>query len=147
MGVFRHHLGQPVGEGSGNRTGKRHQLRGLVAGAAEHHALVSRAAHLVIGSQSNVRGLGVNPALDLHRIGAEAILRPGVADVPDHLTGNGFIVHRRTGGNLAGNATKVRGHQGFTSYPGIGVLGQAGVQNAVRNPVGHLVRVAGCHTF
>ena len=57
VGVFRHHLGQPVGEGSGNRTGKRHQLRGLVAGAAEHHALVSRAAHLVIGSQSNVRGL------------------------------------------------------------------------------------------
>ena len=143
VGVLRHHLRQAVGQGTRDRTGQRHQLRGLVAGATKHHPLIASAAHLIVGPQGDVRRLGVNPALNLRRVGTEALIRPGIANVPDHLTGNGLVVHQSIGGDLPGDAAEICGYQRLTSHPGVGILRQAGVQNAVRNPIGHLVRVAG----
>ena len=41
----------------GQADGQRHQLGRLVAGVAEHHALVARTGHVVVGAQRNVGAL------------------------------------------------------------------------------------------
>ena len=46
------HLGQALGQLVGQADGHGHQLRGLVAGITEHHALVAGTAHLVVGAQA-----------------------------------------------------------------------------------------------
>ena len=160
--VLRRHLGfavgteqvvaadagsQPVGQGPGHGGRQGHQLLGLGAGTAEHHALVSGAAYLVIGAQGDVGRLGVNPALDFHGVGVKAALRVHIADFPDHLPGNGRIVHLGRGGNLAADEAEVGGDHGFAGYPGVGVLSQAGIQDGIGDSVCHLVRVAAGNTF
>ena len=50
------HLGQLLGQLVSQADGHGHQLRGLIAGIAEHHALVTGTAHLVVGT-SAISGL------------------------------------------------------------------------------------------
>ena len=50
------HLSQLLGQLVGQADGHGHQLRGLIAGIAEHHALVTGTAHLVVGA-SAISGL------------------------------------------------------------------------------------------
>ena len=59
-------LGQTVAQSPGQSHRQGHQFGGLGAGTAEHHALVAGTAHFVVGAQSNISGLGVDTALDLH---------------------------------------------------------------------------------
>ena len=54
------HLGQAAGQLVGQADGQGHPLGGLVAGIAEHHALVAGAAHLVVGAQGDVGALAVD---------------------------------------------------------------------------------------
>ena len=139
--------GEPVGKSPGHGGRQGHQLLGLGAGTAEHHALVSCAAYLVVGAQGNVGRLGMNPALDFHGIGIKAALRVHIADFPDHLPGYRRVVHLGTGGNLAADEAEVGGDHGFAGYPGIRVLGKAGIQDGIGDGVCHLVRVAAGNTF
>ena len=80
--------------------------------------------------------------LDLHRVGIEAVAGVHIADFTDGLAGDGGIVHHRLGGDLAADQAKVRGDHGLAGHTGIGVLGQAGIQDGVGNRVGYLVGVA-----
>ena len=140
-------LGEPVAQGAAQGSRQRHQLRGLGAGTAEHHALVTGTAHLIVGTQSNVCGLGVDAALDLHGVGIETVPLPGVTDGTDGFPGNGIIVHLGLGGDLTADQAEVGGDHGLAGHAGAGVLSQAGIQNGIGNGVGNLVGVAIGNTF
>ena len=86
---LRHPAAELVGQGDG----QGHQLRRLVAGVAEHHALVAGAvAQLAVGAllvlqglvhpQGDVGGLLVDVGDDAAGVAVKAVLGPVVADVP-----------------------------------------------------------------
>jgi len=70
----------------GEMDGRRHQIRGLAAGKAEHDALVAGAFVLVAGgidALGDVHRLLVDEALDMRMLPVEALLF--VADVLDRV--------------------------------------------------------------
>ena len=140
-------LGQAAAKGAAECGRQGHQLRGLGAGAAEHHALISRAANLVVGSQGNVGGLSVDAALNFHRVSIEAVAGVDIADPADGLPGNGGVVNSGLRGNLAADDAEIRGDHSLAGHAGMGVLGKAGVQNGVGDGVRHLIGVAVGNTF
>ena len=140
-------LGQAAAQGAAEGCGQGHQFRGLGAGAAEHHALIARAADLVVGSQRNIGGLGVDAALNFHRVGVEAVARIHIADLPDGLPGNGSVVNGSFRGDLAADDAEICGDHGLAGHAGVRILGKAGVQNGVGDGVRHLVGVAVGNTF
>ena len=84
----------------------------------------------------------MDPALKLYRIGAKTILRPGIAYVADHLPRNGLIINICFCGNFTADTAKIGRHQRFTGHPGIRILRQACIQNAVGDSVRHFIRMA-----
>ena len=140
-------LGQAAAQGAAEGCGQGHQLRRLGAGAAEHHALIARAADLVVGSQRNIGGLGVDAALNFHRVGVEAVAGVDIADLPDGLPGNGSVVNGSFRGDLAADDAEIRGDHSLAGHAGMGVLRKAGVQNGVGDGVRYFVRVSVGDTF
>src|SRR5699024_4699646 len=65
------HLGQAFGQFVGQADGQRHQFGGLVAGVAEHHALVAGAGDFVVGAQRDVGALAVDVGGDAAGVGGQ----------------------------------------------------------------------------
>ena len=139
-------LGEPLGQLLGQRQRQRHQLRRLVAGIAEHHALVAGAvAQLAVGSflvlqglvhaQGDVGGLLINGGDDATGIAVKAVFAPVIADVPDHFPGDLGDVHVAVGGDLAHDVDQSGADRGLAGHPAIGIL----LQDRVQNSVGDLV--------
>ncbi len=92
-------LGQPPGNLVGQRDGKRHQLRSLPAGIADHHPLVTSASHVLlsaIGSRATFKR-GRDPGRNLGALllerhdhgagaGVEAMTGMRVADLCQHFS-------------------------------------------------------------
>ena len=102
--------GQPVGHGDGHR----HELVGVAAGEAEHHALVAGAelVEVVVGVALTMLEGVVHAARDVGRLlldgghhaaglAVEPELRVRVADVDDRAAHDARDVHPRLGGDLA----------------------------------------------
>ena len=140
-------LGQSAAQRPAQGGGQGHELLGLGTGTAEHHALISRAAHFVICAQGNVRGLGMNPAFHLNAVRVKAVPGIGIADFPDGIPSHLGVVHLGFGGDLAANDAEVRGDHGLAGHPGAGILRQTGIQDGIGDGVGNLVRVAVGYTF
>jgi len=106
----------------------RHVLRGLVAGVAEHQALIARAL-IEVEALAFVHALRdvlrLLTVLDEHgrTVGVEADLRVGVADALDGLARDARIVHPRVGGDLACKHDEVVLHERLGRDPGAGLLG------------------------
>ena len=83
----------------------------------------------------------MNPALDFHGIGIEAVAGIDIADPADGLPGNFLVVDNRFRGNLAADDAEVCGDHRLAGHPGVRVLGKAGIQNRVGDGVGDLVGV------
>ncbi len=128
-------LDQPVRE----HDRQRHQLLGLVAGVAEHEALVAGAAG--VHAHGDVRRLLVDRGHDRARLVVEAELGAGVADVLDGLTHGLGEVDVGLGGDLAGDDGQAGGDQRLAGHPAVGILGEDGVQDRIRDLVGDLVGV------
>ena len=145
------HLGQAHRQLVGQGQGQGHQLGGLIAGIAEHHALVAGAVvqtvvllalfHLqaLVHAHGDVGGLLVDGGDDGAGVAVKAELGPVIADVPHHLAGDLGDVHIAGGGDLAHHMDQAGGHRGLAGHPGLGVLGQDGVQHRVRDLVADLV--------
>ena len=121
------------------RNGHGHFLRGLVAGVAEHHALVPGAAHLVVGAQGDVGGLLVDAGDDAAGVAVEAVLGPVIADVPHHIPDDLGDVHIALGTDLAHHVDKTGGHGGLAGHTAVGVVFQDGVQHRVGDLVADLI--------
>ena len=126
--------------GQGNR--QRHLLGCLVTGIAEHHALVTRSADLVIRSERDVSGLLVDIDNNATGIAVETVLGPIVSDVADHTAGNLLDVYVTVGADLAHDVHETGGRCGLTGYTSVGILFQDGIQHRVRNLVADLVRMS-----
>ena len=133
------HLGQTLGQLVGQADGHGHQLRGLVAGITEHHALVAGAAHLVVGAQGDVGTLAVDVGDDGAGVGVKAELCTGVANICHHLTDHLLEVHIAAGGDLAHDVHQTGGSTGLAGHTGVGVVGQDLVQDRIRDLVADLV--------
>jgi len=161
-------LGQAHGHLLGQGNGQGHQLRGLVAGIAEHHALVAgTVVQLLVGgllglqalvhAHGDVAGLLVDVGDHGAGVAVEAVLGPVIADVQHHLAGELGDIHIAVGGDLAHDVDQTRGGAGLAGHAAIGVLLQDGVQNGVADLVADLVgmplgdgfggKQSSCHDF
>ena len=139
------HRGQLAAQLVRQRDGRGHQLGGLVAGVAEHHALVAGAAR--IHALGNVARLLVDARNHRAGIGVEAVERVVVADRGHHAADQRLEVDIGLGGDLARDDHQPGGRQGLGRHAAVGVLLQAGVENCVGDLVGNLVRMAFGHGF
>ena len=123
----------------------RHQLGGLVAGEAEHHAGVSGTTH--VHSLGDVGRLLVDA--DQHTAGlrVEPILGSRVADLTDRLPDDARDVHVAVGRDLSGDQDQPGRDRRLACHPGQRVLAEDGVQDGVGDLVGELVRMALGHRF
>ena len=138
--------GQPMGQH--DRQG--HQLRRLVAGEAEHHALVAGAL-LVLGGfldpPGDVAALAVNRDPNAGVLTVDAVARVRVSDlpqrVPDDLLDVG-VARRR---DLAGDMNRAGRRQGLDGRVRVRVLLQQVIEDGVADLVADLVRVTFGHTL
>ena len=131
---------EPAREPMRQHDRQRHQLRRLVAGIAEHQALIAGAAG--VHAHGDVAGLGVHEVVKLAGLAIEADGGIGVADVGDGLARDGLIVDCGGSRDFAGDHAAVGGHQRFTGHAAHGVLGESGVQHRIADLIADFVRVA-----
>ncbi len=148
------HGGELLGEAVRDRDRQRHQLGRLVAGEAEHQALVAGALEVervdraagagLVGGVDALRDVGrLRVEGDLHGAGltVEALDRGVVADLQHAVAGDPGDVDVRLGGDLAADEHHARGDERLAGDPALRVVGQQGVEDAVADLVGNLVRV------
>src|SRR5262249_59611580 len=124
-----------------------HVLLRLVAGVAEHHALVARPLLL---EQPLARGhaLGDVRRLLLDRddyraaVAVEARFGTRVADVADHALGDLAELHLALAGDLAGHHHEAGLDERLAGDAALGVLGEKGIDDAVGYLVADLVGLA-----
>ena len=151
------HLGQLLGQLVSQADGHGHQLRGLIAGIAEHHALVTGTAHLVVGAQCDIGALAVDVGDNGTGVSIKAVLCTGVTDLRDDLADDLLEIDIAAGGNLAHDVDQTGGSAGLAGHAGIGVVGQDLVQDRIGDLVADLVRMSlgdglrskqvSCHKF
>ena len=149
-------LGEPVGELVGERDRQRHQLRRLAGRVAEHHPLVARAGDVelvvvgrvgarlerLVDALGDVGRLLVDRVDHRARVGREAEVGVGVADLADRLAGDLLDVDVGLGRDLAGDDDEAGVDQRLAGDAAVRVVGEHRVEDAVGDLVGDLVRVA-----
>jgi hypothetical protein len=133
------YFGQLLREFMGERDGCRHQLGGFVGGVAEHHALVAGTAG--VHTLSDVGGLAVDGRDHSAGVRVEALEGIVIADLVHRVANKGLEVDISLGGDLAGNDDQAGASERFAGNAAVGVLGQAGIENGIRDLVGNLVGV------
>ena len=148
------HLGQLPRQPVREHDRQRHQLLGLVRRVAEHHSLIAGALLVervgvpVLPLERRVHALrDVGRLLvdrDDHaaRVGVEAELRARVPDLADPLAHQARDVHVRRRRDLAGHDDEAGGDQRLARHPSGRIVGEDGVEDAVRDLVGDLVRMS-----
>ena len=148
-------LGEPLGQPVGEPDRRRHVGRGLIAGVAEHEALVPGALEIVVVLLAAFAGLervedaagdvvGLLADGDGHTAAGavEAVGRRVVADAQDGLADNLRDLDVGVRGDLAGHVDQAGGGHGLHGHTGLRILGQQGVQDRITDLVTDLVRVA-----
>ena len=120
--------------------GGGHQLRGLVGGVAEHHALVACSAG--VDAHGDVAGLLVDGRDHGAGIGVESIDSIVIANGADDATDQRLEVDIGAGGDFSGNDDEAGRGEGFAGHAAVGVLLKAGVKDSVGNLVGDFVGMA-----
>ena len=134
------HLGQALGQLVGQGDGQRHQLGRLVAGVAEHHALVARTGPRRRWCSSAMSGLW--PSMigdDTAGVAVKAVLGAVIADGADDLARRAGDVHVAAGRDLAHDVDEAGGAGRLAGHAGTGVLRQDGVEDGVGDLVADLV--------
>ena len=102
---------------------------GLVAGVAEHQALVAGAAR--VHAHRDVGRLAVNRREHGAGLGVEAVFAARVADFGDRLADDVLIVDLGGRGDFAGDQGEARRDQRFARHAAHGILRENGVENRV----------------
>ena len=155
-GAVLAHVGELLGQAVRQRDRQRHQLVGLVAGVAEHQALVAGALAVerVLDALPGARLVGGVDALrDVGRLRAdrhadaagravEALARRVVADLEDAVAHDRRDVGVGLGGHLAGDVHLPGGDQRLDGDAAGRVLREQRIEDRVTDLVGDLVRVS-----
>jgi hypothetical protein len=125
--------------------GKRHHLRGLIGGIAEHVTLIA-STHVIIAptnvhTLSNVGALLLDGDEDVASLVVEA--NGGISETnPAHgVTDDLLVVKRRLGGDFSEDHDHASLARGLASDLGVRILGKASIENSVRDLIAELVRV------
>ncbi len=153
-------VGQSLGQAVGHSDRHRHQLFGVPAGVADHHALVPRPGLVepvggpvqpylerLVDAHGDVGGLGLDGHDHPTRLSIDPELGVGVADALDRVSHDLRDLDVRAGGDLAGHEDDARCHEGFARDAPQWVVGQHRVEHGVGDLVGQLVRMALCDRF
>ncbi len=128
--------------------GQGHEFRRLVAGVAEHQALITGAeyAAFALDPLGDLHRLSVDPGhhlaglgIDAGKSGVIARLAQQLADQWLQFAPEGFEPRLSTEPELPGEHDETLGEQGLAGDPGARVQLQAAVEHAVRDAVGQLV--------
>ena len=147
------HEFQPPGKFMCQFNRQRHKAGSLIAGVAEHHALVSRpGVQLLVFPTSgdppcNIRGLLMQIHMDDACIRVKAPSRPGIADPRNDLPRYGGVVDFRPRRHFTKNVQLVfcTGH--FAGNTRIRGSHQQLIQNLICHLIANLVRMAAGHRF
>ena len=115
---------------------RRHHLAGLVAGIAEHDALIARTLLVLLGAHDaliDVRRLFVDGRQDAARVAVELVFALGIADAVDHTARHALYIDIRFGAHLARHDHQSRGAKRLAGDFRVGVTTQEFVENGVRN--------------
>ncbi|CAB4886960.1 unannotated protein [freshwater metagenome] len=154
-------LAEPLGQAMRQPDRQWHQVGGLVAGIAEHHALVAGAlpADGVLARLTAAKLFALVHALcdvcallvDAHDhatgVSVEPEERVVVADLLDHLTGDLGDVDIGAGGDLASHHAQAGSEQRLARHAPVGILGQDGIEHGIADLISHLVRVTFGHAL
>ena len=144
------HVGQLLCHLVGKRDRERHELRGLGAGVAEHHALVAcavvelaRAAFLifkgVVDAHRDIAALLVDVRDNAAGVTVKAVLRAVVADVADDVACDLRDVDIAARGDLAHDVNKAGGDGRLAGHAAVGVFFKDRVEHRIGDLVADLV--------
>ena len=154
QGAALAHLGQLAGQLVGQVDRHGHELGGLVAGIAEHHALVAGADQVdlvlvaflgfegLADAHIDIRALAGNGREHAAGIAIEALLAAVVADLLDHSADEFVKVDEGVGGDLAEQHHKAGLGGNFAGHPAHRILFETGIQDGIGDLVTKLVRMA-----
>lgn len=129
----------------GEEESEGEELGGLVGGITEHDALITSTevleAVIQVKTLSDIGGLLLDGDEEVQGLVVEALGGVIVADVLDGLANNLLVVELGLGGDLAEDHDHAGLGGSLASDLGEGVLGQAGIEDRVRNLIGDLVGV------
>ena len=139
------------GDGHGHIFGR------LVAGIAEHHALIARAdvrasvlgaaLERIVHAHGDVAGLLVERGQHGAGLAVKAVFGAVIADVEDFLARDFVDRHARSGADFAHDQHKASGGAALAGDVRIGILCEYGVQNGVGNLVADFVGMSFGHGF
>ena len=136
-------VGETLAEAGGEEVGEGHELGGLIGGVAEHDALVTSAdlldALVEVDALGNIGALLLDGDDDVAGVAVDALVGGGVADVADGGTDDVLEIDLGVGGDLTEDHDHAGLGGGLAGDLGLGVLGEAGVEDGIGNLIAELV--------
>ena len=136
------HIGQTLGQRVRQLDRQGHEVFGLAAGVAEHHALIARARvlfDLAGNAHVDIRALLVQIDGDRAGVRVKAVTRLGVADFADGVAGNLLVIHLCGGGDFAEDVHRVGDGGDLAGDVAHRVLRKQRVENRVGDLVADLI--------
>jgi hypothetical protein len=145
-------FGQPLQNAMRHPDRQRHQFGSVVAGEAEHQALVPRADVFpgrVVGvdAHRDIGALFVDREEHRARVRTNTPFVIGVPDILDDVPGHLRVLDTGRSGDLARNQHESGRDKRFAGDATVGILSEDRVQHAVGDLVGQLVRMAHTDRF
>ena len=136
-------LGHALGDAMRKHGRCRHELGCLIAGKAEHHALVARTPG--VDALRDVVGLLVERREHGAGVRVDAVFRAVVADAGQSVTHDLRQVDVGIGRDLTSDHGHARRDQRLTGHPRHRVFDEHGIEHSIRNLIGDLVGVPFTH--
>lgn len=136
-------VGKTLAEAGGEEVGEGHELGGLIGGVAEHDALVTSAdlldALVEVDALGDIGALLLDGDDDVAGVAVDALVGGGVADVADGGADDVLEIDLGVGGDLTEDHDHAGLGGGLAGDLGLGVLGEAGVEDGIGNLIAELV--------
>ena len=136
-------VGETLAEAGGEEVGEGHELGGLIGGVAEHDALVTSAdlldALVEVDALGNIGALLLDGDDDVAGVAVDALVGGGVAGVADGGADDVLEIDLGVGGDLTEDHDHAGLGGGLAGDLGLGVLGEAGVEDGIGNLIAELV--------
>ena len=153
-GVVTAAVGALLGEVAGEFVGEGHEGFSFVGGITEHHTLIAGTEVFVlldvVGTEDGLvdfGGLLFDGNEEVAGLVVETLGGVVEADVLDGVTDDLLVVEDGLGGDFTEDHDHTGLEAGFAGDLGVGIFGEAGVEDGIRDLIGHLVGVTFSDVF